>query len=676
MKTYLSRLIPVVVAAGLALAMLALGFLAALGVRSLVAGTASASPAAPNPGHEWSQVEGHGVDPDGRWLGTTTDQPLELRVNGERALRLEPNASSPNLIGGYSGNSVTDGAGGATIGGGGDGWAANRVTDNYGAVGGGVGNVTGDDVGTTNDAWSATVAGGQQNTASGALSAVGGGEDNTASGWAASVGGGLSNTASDEKATVSGGTGNQASSWGASIGGGDGNVVSAPLGTVGGGRNNSASGGFATVGGGYMNTATGENSSVGGGNGNRVTDDLATVAGGGNNLAGDAAGTTSDATCATVGGGWSNTASGGTSTVAGGANNTASGWSSTVSGGYTNTASGGLSTVAGGNGNSASGAYATVSGGQDNTASGVYDTVSGGQDNTASGTWATVAGGYDNDASGYQATVGGGWLNTASGYQATVGGGNHNTASGWSSTVPGGQDNSAQESFSFAAGQRAKADDIGAFVWADSKDFDFASTANNEFSARATGGARFVSGIDGAGNPTAGVTLAAGGGSWSSISDRNVKANFTSVDGRDVLERLASIPIETWNYKAQDASIRHMGPMAQDFYAAFGLGESETTISTVDADGVALAAIQGLYQRSQEQAARIQALEAQNASLQQRLDGLEARVSALEGTGVSAAVSQASSSGPPTPWLLLGGGLTLALGGLVLVQRRLVGGRR
>jgi len=83
------------------------------------------------------------------------------------------------------------------------------------------------------------------------------------------------------------------------------------------------------------------------------------------------------------------------------------------------------------------------------------------------------------------------------------------------------------------------------------------------------------------------------------------------------------IPLETWNYKTQVDDIRHIGPMAQDFYAAFGVGENDTTISTVDADGVALAAIQGLYQR-------LQAAEAENAALQQQVDDLEARLAALE----------------------------------------------
>lgn len=79
-------------------------------------------------------------------------------------------------------------------------------------------------------------------------------------------------------------------------------------------------------------------------------------------------------------------------------------------------------------------------------------------------------------------------------------------------------------------------------------------------------------------------------------SDRNLKENFAPVDGRDVLGRLAAIPIETWNYKSEDPSVRHMGPMAQDFARAFGLGEDDKRIHMVDASGVALASIQALYE--------------------------------------------------------------------------------
>ena len=667
MKPYLSRRIPVVVAAVLALAMLTLGFLAALGVRSLVTGTASASPAAPNPGHEWSQVEGHGIDGSSYWLGTTADQALELRVNGQRALRLEPNGTeTPNVIGGYSGNWVTSGVEAATIGGGGSdplkpGPAVpNRVTDLAGSVGGGVNNQAGSDDGDTVDGWAATVGGGAGNTASGESSTVGGGVDNTASassatigggtlnqasgdyfptvsggrqntasGHSTTVGGGHLNTASYDHATVAGGYQNTAGAWGATIGGGHLNQVTGDRSTVGGGENNTASGVQATVGGGVENVASAEGTTVCGGSSNRVTDEFGTVGGGYNNQAGDNGGTPSDRPSAAVGGGNSNTASGEVSFVGGG---------------YSNTASGATASVAGGNTNTASGNHATVAGGNTNIASGSGATVGGGGDNTASEGNASVSGGGANTASAVDATVAGGWSNTASGHAATVAGGNYNTAAG---------------DYSLAAGRRAKANHFGAFVWADPSDFDFASTADNEFSARTTGGVRFVSAIDGSGNPTAGVTLAAGSGSWSSISDLNAKANFSSVDGQDVLASLAEVPITTWNYKAQDSSIRHMGPVAQDFYAAFGLGESETAITTVDADGVALAAIQGLYELLQE-------TRAENAALEARIGQLEGRAPTTEG-----AAAAAGSPGLPLTWPLLGGGVVMVVVGVVLARWRL-----
>jgi hypothetical protein len=87
------------------------------------------------------------------------------------------------------------------------------------------------------------------------------------------------------------------------------------------------------------------------------------------------------------------------------------------------------------------------------------------------------------------------------------------------------------------------------------------------------------------------------------------------VDSADVLERLLRVPVSEWNYKSEDAAIRHIGPMAQDFHAAFGLG-GDTTINTLDSDGVALAAIQ--------------ALAARNLQLEREMAGLRARLEALE----------------------------------------------
>ena len=116
--------------------------------------------------------------------------------------------------------------------------------------------------------------------------------------------------------------------------------------------------------------------------------------------------------------------------------------------------------------------------------------------------------------------------------------------------------------------------------------------------------------------------------------------------------------VETWSYKSQDPSIRHMDPMAQDFYAAFGLSADETHISTVDADGVALAAIQGLYQIVKEQEAQIGELEARLAELE------------LAGDASGSAAGPLSFSGPAV-WSFFGGLLLsgLVMGGLVMVRR-------
>jgi hypothetical protein len=264
-------------------------------------------------------------------------------------------------------------------------------------------------------------------------------------------------------------------------------------------------------------------------------------------------------------------------------------------------------TVGGGSGNIASGEVSTVGGGSSNTASYIAATVAGGVDNTASGLYATVAGGGSNTASGLYVTVAGGTLNTASGNWATVAGGNHNTAAG---------------NYSFAAGRRAKANNTGAFVMADSNDFDFTPIVPNAFTARFTGGARFVLGIDGAGANTW-LCAVYNGGSWGCSSDRNVKENFQPVDGRAILEKLATLPITTWNAIGTDPGVRRMGPMSQDFYAAFGLGDDDKVITTGDLDGVALASIQGLYAIVQAQEGQIAALQQENTDLQARLAAIE-----------------------------------------------------
>jgi hypothetical protein len=368
--------------------------------------------------------------------------------------------------------------------------------------------------------------------------------------------------------------------------------VTNAFGTIGGGLDNST-GDHATVCGGSHNAASANHAAVGGGSYNTASVGHSVVGGGLEN--------TASGSMATVGGGWANAATHVDATVGGGRGNTAGGRHATVSGGLVNTAQRGAA-IAGGSFNAAA-ANAAIGGGSYNTGSGFHATVAGGAGNEAGANYATVAGGLSNSATGIYATAGGGRGNGASGDYANVAGGSYNEASG---------------DFSFASGRRAHvtAAHAGAFLHADSHDADFRSAAADEFAVRATGGVRLVTGIDDSGTPLVGAELPAGSGSWSSLSDREVKANVAPADASLILSLLAELPVSTWSYAGQDSSVRHIGPMAQDFHTAFGVGEDDRHISTVDADGVALAAIQALYQLVKERDAQIAALEARVAALE------------------------------------------------------------
>ena len=265
----------------------------------------------------WQLGGNAGTTPGTHFLGTTDNVSLTLRVNNAGALRLEPDPTSPNVIGGHGDNYVQAGVRGGTISGGGTSNEdrINRVTDYFGTVGGGRSNQAGDGVGLLNNALCATVAGGDDNVAYGYWSFIGGGKEN----WAGQV---------------------------AVVGGGTKNVVSATTGFIGAG---------------WGNVITGTNmqyDSIVGGHHNKIN----------------------GVSLAFIGGGESNTitGTGGASVIGGGEGNTASGTRSTIGGGESNIASGRRSTVGGGRDNIASGLRATVGGGYGNTASADYATVSGG----------------------------------------------------------------------------------------------------------------------------------------------------------------------------------------------------------------------------------------------------------------------------------------------------------
>ena len=159
----------------------------------------------------WEVTGNAGTTPGTNFVGTTDDVALELKVNSLRVLCLEPDATSPNVIGGWNENYVLSGAYGGTIGGGGQSGSVNFVQDNYGTVSGGRKNQAGNDNETTTDAVYATVAGGYNNKASNNYSSIGGGSFNTASGSYSGVLGGFQNLGSGNYSAIPGGIFNTAS---------------------------------------------------------------------------------------------------------------------------------------------------------------------------------------------------------------------------------------------------------------------------------------------------------------------------------------------------------------------------------------------------------------------------------------------------------------------------------
>ena len=500
------------------------------------------------------------------FLGTTDNQPLELKVNGQRGLRLEPAAFAPNVIGGSELNTVT-GAGGSTIGGG----YANSITNGY----------------------------------------------------TSTIGGGVANQVAAPSSVIAGGAANVISS-------------NADHGFIGGGNNNTNGGSYATIGGGAYNLLGSDYATIGGGNVNSIG---------------------SKSLSATIAGGWSTSIADNMnySTIGGGFYNSILNTSGTGSG------SGYGATIAGGEWNEILGnTDATVGGGVSNTNGSTQGTISGGSQNTigTSCVAATIAGGLMNTIVGSAgaSTISGGTQNKiASGAVASsIVGGDLNlvSAGGSYATVAGGFANTAAGNSAFAAGKLAQALHDNTFVWSDGT-LAFASTGINQFLINASRGV----GIN-KNNPDPQYSLDVHGGTYcdadvsaqnlyssnnirgqfisaqfsvsapqlygqlNSGSDRNTKENFEAVEPLDLLERVASLPITTWNFKTEP-SVRHIGPMAQDFKAAFEMGIDDKHIGVVDAQGVALAAIQGLNQKVAELQAELKRRNAETEELKTRLEALE-----------------------------------------------------
>ncbi len=336
-----------------------------------------------------------------------------------------------------------------------------------------------------------------------------------------------------------------------------------------------------------------------------------------------------------------NTSANGHYSIAMGSNTIAGGAYATTTGKYTNAtgyaataigdsslASGkfsfasGFRTIASGNFSTAFGESADASGlnstamGKGTTASASLSTALG-NNTTATGITATAMG-SGTEASGDGATAMGVGT-TASGNNSTSMGLN-TTASGNNSTAMG-VGATASGSNSIAMGTSVSTNNAtGSFIIGDNSTADILNiVTSNSFRARFNGGYRFFTSA--AAINAESCQLPAGGNAWVTASDFKLKEKITIADGEDFLKKISLMKLGSWNYISQNPlKQRHYGPMAQDFYAAFGKDEfgtvgNDTTINSADFDGVNLIAIQALEKRTQ----KIEQLEKENQELKKMM---------------------------------------------------------
>jgi hypothetical protein len=328
---------------------------------------------------------------------------------------------------------------------------------------------------------------------------------------------------------------------------------------------------------------------------------------------------------------------------------------STIGGGYFNVIQSGstISTIAGGSGNTIGSFGSAIGGGAGNIAQTniSYCTIAGGFQNVVNGDYGTVPGGSDNTAS----------TNCfAAGHRARANG-NGNFV--WADSTEADFSSSGKNQFLIRAGGG-----VGIGTTAPATALHVRGTGDTEISVESVqGGERWTlqsSGTNTPGkngsfqiidrtanasrllidtngnvgigtNPTNKLDVAGNISCSSNVyahgvlltSDRYAKTNFVILEQNAILKKVADLPLTQWNYLGDDEATKHIGPMAQDFHAAFGLnGGDDKHISVVDESGVALAAIQGLNQKLNEKDSEIQSLKLQNENLEKRLDSLEQAV--------------------------------------------------
>jgi hypothetical protein len=211
----------------------------------------------------------------------------------------------------------------------------------------------------------------------------------------------------------------------------------------------------------------------------------------------------------------------------------------------------------------------------------------------------------------------------ASGDRSVAMGSSANASGDYSTAI--GVNTTAGASHSTAMGNHVSISGSGSFIIGDySTGTTLSKSYHNRFYARFASGYFLYTNS----SATIGAYLGTGANSWESISDSTKKENFKPIDGESVLSKISQFELGTWNYIGQEPQqYRHYGPMAQDFFAAFGhdgIGTigNDTTLSSADFDGINFIAIQALEKRTSQ-------LQKENEQLRREISRLEKLVTSL-----------------------------------------------
>ncbi|GAB4021559.1 tail fiber domain-containing protein [Spirosoma koreense] len=242
--------------------------------------------------------------------------------------------------------------------------------------------------------------------------------------------------------------------------------------------------------------------------------------------------------------------------------------------------------------------------------------------------WDTSQLGYYSLAAGYN-SVASGECATAIGFRTmatnvrAIALGTQSVASGPNTLALGFNATASSDNATAMGNNVSTADKVGSFIIGDYSGTTYSNTAGNQMMMRFTGGYMLYSGDPGNQASAIGVRLTSNNNAWSTLSDSTRKENFRPANGISFLQKIAQMRLGSWNYKGQDSRLyRHYGPMAQDFFAAFGhdqlgtIGEDKS-INQADFDGVNLIAIQALIKEVEKLEAENNILRGENTALKQ-----------------------------------------------------------